>query len=176
MTLQWAIATDEGIVHALIEASDRAAAERSGGIAPRRRRESTRYLVSRGVVHLGTAEAVPVVTVTVGPDPSFSPEQLPLPPAERPWCMQRLAVHPRCPEPLAGVQAVRYAIEVASAAGADALRAEANPDLADVLRVLTALGFTRYHTDDSAPAPRTYLQLALPGRPPASVPPADGPR
>ncbi len=155
----WRIAADDAAVHSLIEASDRAAAQRSGTPAPARRLSSTRALVAGRLVHVGTVDGVPVATVTVGPVPSFDASAEPLlPSAARPWYMQRLAVHPRCPDPLAGARAVRQAIRTAADGGADVLRAEANPDLPDVLRLLTALGFVRYGTVDTPAPRRTRLQ------------------
>lgn len=162
--MRWDTARDARTVHALVEESDRAAALRTGTAAPVRRPEATRRLVDLGVVRLGRVDGVAVVTVTVGPVPSFDPDGSALPRAELPWYMQRLAVRPGCPDPLAGVRAVRHAVELASAAGADALRAEANPDLPDVLTLLTALGFTRHNTLDGTPR-RTRLHHCLARRP-----------
>ncbi|MCC3769510.1 hypothetical protein [Streptomyces sp. UNOC14_S4] len=168
--LIWRTADDPLPVHALVESSDRAAARRSGTPPPRRRHASTRFLVARGLVRLGTEDGVPVVTVTVGPLPSFDsssldPAEGALPGAERPWYMQRLAVTPAHPDPLLGVRAVRHAMSLAAGAGADALRAEANPDLSDVLEMLCSLGFARYGTIDTGPLRRTFLHLPLRGRP-----------
>ncbi len=68
--------------------------------------------------------------------------------------MQRLAVAPPdYPDGLVGFHAVRHAVQLAAAAGADALRAEANPDLSAVLTMLTAVGFRRYRTHNSGRAP-----------------------
>lgn len=164
--MRWRIALpeDEELVHTLLEASDLAAAKRTGTTYPSRRRASTRYLVCRGLAHIGSLDATPVVTVTAGPVPSFEPVALPppgLPDARRPWYMQRLAVRPGCQDGLTGAHAVRHAVEMGRAAGADALRAEANPDLPDVMEMLTVLGFVRYGTVDSAPLRRTYFQLDL---------------
>jgi hypothetical protein len=97
----------------------------------------------------------------VGPFASFDPAEGSLPETLNPWYMQRLAVTPQSPDPLTGFHAVRHAVETARAAGADALRAQANPDLAMVLRMLTVLGFVRYGTDESGPLRRTYLQMPL---------------
>ena len=166
MSTDWQLATpgsDEQAVHELITASDRAAAARSGTRPPTRRLASTAYLISAGAVHLARIDGVPVATVTSGPPPSFDPDEAGVPGASRPWYMQRLAVHPDCPDRLAGAQAVRRAIAAARAHGADALRAEANPDLSDVLALLALHGFVRYRTDTTGAFPRTFLQLALAG-------------
>ena len=164
MSTDWQLAApgpDEQAVHALVTASDQAAAARSGTQPPVRRRASTAYLVGAGAVHLARIDGVPVATVTAGPRPSFDPDAAGVPDAARPWYMQRLAVHPDCPDRLAGAQAVRRAIAAARAHGADALRAEANPELSDVLALLTLHGFVRYRTDATGATPRTFLQLAL---------------
>ncbi|MFE4857462.1 hypothetical protein [Streptomyces sp. NPDC056670] len=171
MELTWQIARDPLCVHRLIEESDRAAALRSATPVPRRRLESTRALVGRGLVHLGTQDGVPVVTVTVGAVPSFDTREAGLPDAEHPWYLQRLALAPHGPEPLLGVRAARHAAALATAAGADALRAEANPGITDVLGVLTALGFTRHATVTTGTLHRTFLQLALRPDPRAPRPP-----
>lgn len=158
---EWTRASDPEVVHALIEESDRRAAARSGSTLPRRNPASTRRLVEAGAVWLALADEVAVATVTVSPLPSFDPADAGLVPAERPWYMQRLALGAASVDPLLGLRAVRHAVEVARAGGADTLRAEANPDLADVLHVLTRSGFTRGSTDRTGAAPRTYLQRAL---------------
>ena len=160
MSLVWSVADDADVIHRLIEASDRRAAERSGTTPPARRTASTRGLVSKGFVHLGVLDGRPAVTVTVSDNPPFDPGESGLPSADEPRYMQRLAVDPDVPDKLLGFHAVRHAIEVATAAGADVLRSEANPDLEDVLRMLTALGFARFATHEG-PARRTYLQREL---------------
>ncbi|EID79780.1 MULTISPECIES: hypothetical protein [Rhodococcus] len=161
MALVWRTADDVVMVHRLIEASDRRAAALTGTTAPPRRQESTQRLVAAGQVQLGLVAGQPVVTVTVGPVPSFDPAEAGMPEADEPWYMQRLAVAPDYPDGLVGFHAVRHAVQLAAAAGADALRAEANPDLSAVLTMLTAVGFRRYRTHNSGRAPRTYLQLVL---------------
>lgn len=161
MSLTWTVADDASVIHELIEASDRRAARSSGTKPPTRRPASTEWLVTRGFTHLGRLDGRAAVTVTVSDVPPYDPEETDLPPATDPRYMQRLAVHPDAADPLLGFHAVRHAIAVATAAGADVLRAEANPDIADVLRMLTTLGFVRFGTDDSGPARRTYLQRDL---------------
>jgi hypothetical protein len=164
VTIHWAMAVpgrDDRTVHELIAASDRAAAARSGTRPPVRRLDSTTYLVETGAVHLARVNGVPIATVTAGPRPSFDTAETGLPEAQHPWYMQRLAVRPDCSDPLVGVQAVRRAIAAARAHGADAVRAEANPDLTDVLTLLALHGFVRYGTNASGPARRTFLQLVL---------------
>jgi GNAT superfamily N-acetyltransferase len=161
MSLVWRVADDPDVVHRLIEASDQQAAARTGTVAPLRRRESTRLLVEARVVRIGLLDRDPVVTVTVGPFPSFDPAEGNLPEAPDPWYMLRLAVAPESQDFLAGFHAVRHAVETARAGGAGALRAEANPDLAAVLQMLTVVGFVRYGTDESRPLRRTFLQMPL---------------
>lgn len=162
MNLDWRIADDANVVHELLEVSDVGAAERTGTTAPQRRRASTAALVENRRVWLGLLAGRPVVTVTAGPEPSFDPAAAgELPNASAPWYMQRLAMDPDCPDRLASFHAVRHVLAVAESAGADALRAEANPRLDDVLRVLVALRFVRYKSDLKSSPPRTYLQRAL---------------
>ncbi|MEU6259174.1 hypothetical protein [Streptomyces sp. NPDC047043] len=171
MTLYWQTARDAQTVQSLVEESDRAAALRTGTPAPRRRTAATRHLVKQGSVRLGTVDGVPVATVTVGATPSFDAAVGGLSYARVAWYMQRLAVRPGIADPFLGLHAVRHAIECATAAGADALRAEANPDLSDVLALLTTLGFVRHATADTVPR-RTWLQLPIR----RGTSPAGGPR
>lgn len=161
MSLHWVVAADVDEVHRLLEASDRHAAASTGTEPPSRRRTSTVALVTAECVYVGHARGRPVVTVTVGQISSFDAERAGLPAARNPWYMQRLAMDPATPDKLAGFAAVRHAVSVARAGGADVLRAEANPDLTAVLRMLTAVGFRRYGTDEGGGPPRTYLQLSL---------------
>jgi len=78
--------------------------------------------------------------------------------------MTRLAVEPQwlLQGPLIGARCVRKAIEIASSAGADAIRAEANPDLGDVRTLLDLFGFEQYGAANSAGGfRRVYLQKSL---------------
>lgn len=159
--VRWQLADDDALVHGLVELSDRRAAERSSSAPPTRNPASTHWLVSQGFVHVGWLRGRAVATITVRDTPPFDLARTGLPTAERPRYMQRLAVDPDASDPLLGLRAVRRAITVASEDGADALRAEANPELVDVLRLLTAAGFSRFGTDVSGALPRTYLQRAL---------------
>lgn len=162
MTLQWGTADDPDVVHAIIEHSDRAAAERTGTAAPRRRIETSRRLVAARAVRLGTWDGRAVATVAVAPIPSFDPAEAGLPDLADAWYMQRLAVVPDAPDPLIGFHAVRHAVETARSGRASVLRAEANPDLDTVLRMLGAVGFVRIRTADAdGPLRRTFLQLPL---------------
>ncbi len=163
MNLVWRVADDPATVHRIIEASDRRAAQRTGKEPPQRRIESTQGLVAGGLVHLGLLNGRPAVTVTVGGNPPFDVAASGLPPADDPRYMQRLAVDPEVDGALLlGFHAGRHAIAVAGAAGADALRAETNPDYDDVVRMLAALGFQPYRTDDSGPRRRIFLQRPIP--------------
>jgi hypothetical protein len=170
VNLVWKVADEPATVHRLIEASDLRASKRTGKAPPQRRMESTQGLVASGFVHLGLLDGRPAVTVTVGDVPPFDLAESGLPPAADPRYMQRLAVDPDVPGTfLLGFHAGRHAIAVATAAGADALRAETNPDYGDVVRMLTALGFEPYRTDDSGPRRRIFLQRPIPA-PGAGVP------
>lgn len=160
MTVVWTIAADPSVVHRLLEDSDRAAAARSGSIAPTRRWSSTQQLVAAGLVHVGTDGGRVVATVTVGPTPTFAVDETRLTAAPNPWYVQRLAVAPDAPA-LVGLQALRRAIETARASGADAVRAEANPAIADVVALLEAHGFVRAPWMPGADPNRIHLQRSL---------------
>lgn len=159
--MSWRRADDPAVIHRLVQASDRAAAHRWGGTVPVRSTEKTRDLVAGGWVHVGEADGDALATITVSPEPTFDASGLDLPPAERPWYQQRLAVAPACTDTLAGVGAVIRAITVATSAGGDVLRAETNPDVADVAALLRALGFVVCAEDRTGPRPRAFLQLGL---------------
>lgn len=146
--ISWRLADNPDVIHALVTDSDHAAGQRSGTPAPTRHRSSTEFLVAGGHVWLGSHDDRPVVTITVGPIAPFDPQRTTFPVAYRPWYMQRLAVGPDCPDPLAGFTAARHAIAVAAASGADALRAQANPRL-PAYAMLLLLGFVRYDGGDT---------------------------
>ncbi len=101
-----------------------------------------------------------MATVTVGPTPPFALEETRLAAVANPWYLQRLAVAPDAP-PLVGLQALRRAIEAARAGGADAVRAEANPAIADVVALLEAHGFVRAPLIPGADPKRIHLQRPL---------------
>jgi hypothetical protein len=82
--LRWERATNPESVHALVEASDAAAALRSNTAPLTRNLASTRALLARGHTSVGLEEGVPWATITLGPEPSFDatgisfPRQRPL--------------------------------------------------------------------------------------------------
>lgn len=160
----WSLADDPDEVHLLLLASDRHSAERYGLPLPRRNRETTKSLVRDGRVHVLREGAETVAMFTLTWQPPYPLTQTGFPERRRPAYLQRLAVRPdrlRAGS-LAGVQCVARAVETATAAGADALRSEVNPDLEAVLRLLLALGFVRHGQPPAdGPLRRVYLQRDL---------------
>ncbi|MFI1792590.1 hypothetical protein ACH40D_29890 [Streptomyces olivaceoviridis] len=144
-TWQWGVAEpgDAPEVHALLGACDTYQAEQSGTPVPLRRPERTRELVASAAVHvLRSADGIAAMFTLAWDD--STPDGYP--PAARPARLSRLAVRPELLSTgsMAGVQCVRRAIELATARGADVLRAEANPDLAQTRALLGHLGFQQH--------------------------------
>lgn len=146
MTAHWTTATDPDEVHDLLLASDRYVADRYGLPVPRRNAHSTRHLVDEGLVHMLRVDGAAAAVFTLTATPAFDVDLAIFPPAVRPAYLRRLAVRPErfADGELYGPACVRRAMEVAAAQGADALRAETNPDLVGVVRLLEAFGFERY--------------------------------
>ena len=161
----WAVATEPAEVHELLCASDGYQAERTGTPAPARRIASTEWLVRSGAVHVLRQDGRAVAMFTLTEDPPFDPADVPFPSADAPRYLQRLAVHPDLAArgSLAGARCVRRALELAAAAGADALRCEANPDLAATHELLVSLGFEQAGDAlEAEGARRVYLQRRIP--------------
>jgi hypothetical protein len=102
----------------------------------------------------------------------FSLVDASFPPARKPAYLQRLAVVPELLRTgsLAGAQCVRKANDLALGSGADALRAEVNPDLANVAALLSMFGFLEYsrmHSEDGRL--RAYLHKYLAADPAQSA-------
>lgn len=159
---EWDVAElgDVPQVHALLSACDAYQAAQSGTPAPVRRPERTRELVVSGAVHvLRSVDAIAAMFTLVreGTTPDGYPQ------AVRPARLSRLAVQPRLLETgsMAGVQCIRKAIELAAAGGADALRAEANPDLAQTRALLGRLGFEQ-HGPVESDGLRRWVRLQRP--------------
>jgi hypothetical protein len=146
VTAQWVEATEPDEVHDLLLASDRHVAARYGLPVPQRDRRSTRQLVSERRTHLLRVDGAAVAVFALTPTPAFDVDLAIFPPAARPAYLRRLAVRPERLDDgeLYGPACVRRAMEVAAAHGADALRAETNPDLAGIVRLLEAFGFEQY--------------------------------
>jgi hypothetical protein len=160
----WEVADDADAVHALLCASDAKAASDTGTPAPVRGLDSTRSRVGERAVHLLRADGEPAGMFTLTPFPPYDRDLAIFPAATRPLYLQRLAVDPgwAVRAPVVGLQCVRRAIEVATAAGADALRAEANPDLARVVSLLELCGFRPCGPPESSGGVRRlYLQMPL---------------
>jgi hypothetical protein len=160
MTLTWRRADDAEAVHALLLLSDQQAATMSRTPVPRRSRETTAHLVATGATYVGRDGDEVLATFSVSATPTFDPDEHGLPAVTGAWYERRLAVHPAAPS-LVGLQAVRTAIEVARDGGAEVLRAEANPDLSGVLRLLTMSGYVVLATDPDGPTRRAFLQRDL---------------
>ncbi|GAA3728715.1 hypothetical protein GCM10022225_07600 [Plantactinospora mayteni] len=162
----WSLADDPDEVHALLLASDRHWAAGSGLPPPRRDRQATEVAVREGRVHVVREATETVAMFTLAWQPPYPLTPTGFPDRRRPAYLRRLAVRPDrlAAGSLVGVQCVKRAIEVATAAGGDALRSEANPDLVAVLRLLLALGFVRYGEPPAdGPLRRIYLQRELGG-------------
>lgn len=142
----WEIARDPNEVHNLLGESDAYAAGESGTPAPVRNHKSTEAHVRTGAVHLLREDGRPAGTFTLSPRPAGGHDVSVYPPARRPLYLQRLAVGAAWRErfSLVGVQCLRRAIEIATQAGTDVLRAEANPDLDRVRTLLDLLGFAQW--------------------------------
>ncbi|UBU11334.1 hypothetical protein [Nonomuraea gerenzanensis] len=157
----WEDGQDAAELHELLVRSDAYQAGRTGTAAPARRIETTRALVSRGSVHVlrHGGQAVASFTLSCSPPSGLDPSAFPA--AGDPVYLSRLAVLPEllAEGSFAGVRCVRRAIRLATAAGADALRAEANPDLTDTRTMLLGLGFEQQgpvHADETG---RRYVHL-----------------
>ncbi|EST26303.1 hypothetical protein N566_24160 [Streptomycetaceae bacterium MP113-05] len=142
MTGGWEDAADAVEVHTLLEACDAHQADATGTPRPVRRRETTVALVDGRHVRLlrEDGRAVGMFTLTTRLRAEEPPGQ---PHADRPAYLSRLAVAPdllAAGSPV-GVRCVREAIRLAGSLGADALRAEANPDLRGTRAMLASLGF-----------------------------------
>lgn len=142
----WEVAADPVEVHELLCASDRHQGERFGSPVPSRNPATSELRVHEGAVHLlRGADSRPAAMFTLTTAPAFAEPPGVFPAARAPAYLSRLAVRPdlAASGSLAGVLCVRRAVEVAAERGADALRAEANPDLESTVRMLTLLGFAR---------------------------------
>ncbi|WP_106978986.1 hypothetical protein [Streptomyces griseus] len=160
MTGGWEDAADAAEVHALLEACDAHQAEATHTPRPVRRPETTAALVAGGHVRLlrEDGRAVGMFTLDTRPRAEEPPDH---PHAERPAYMSRLAVAPDrlAAGSLVGVRCVREAIRLAGSLGADALRAEANPDIRSTRALLASLGFEQcgpVHSDDTG---RRFVHL-----------------
>jgi len=155
----WEIARDPDEVHALLLDSDRASATLRSP-PPRRNEATTARRFGEGAVHLLRRDGRAVAMVTLTQEPPFDLARAGFSPAARPLYMQRLAVAGAAAGAAwPGLAALRRAIEVADAAGADALRCEANPGLAATFSLLTRHGFVPHaaETGDDGRA-RVYLE------------------
>jgi ribosomal protein S18 acetylase RimI-like enzyme len=144
---QWDRIEDVDEAHALLEASDRAAAGKDGFI-PTRRRASTVRLVEQGSVWGLRRGGRLVVSVTMDETPTFEPNEF-CAELSRVLYMRRLCVAPDAADPMLGLRAVRWVVRRGRAEGYAAVRAEVNPDLVAVCSLLRSVGF-----DQRGPAGR----------------------
>jgi hypothetical protein len=159
----WETSKNAEEVHALLCACDAHQAT-ARAPAPLRNPLTTARRVSEGSVHVLRSGPCAVATFTLTWDPPFSAELTVFPEASKPAYLGRLAVLPGWLEhgSLVGARCVRRAIELAARAGADALRAEANPDLSRVVALLSQLGFVEYSSSQAEDGRRrAYLQKQL---------------
>jgi hypothetical protein len=101
-------------------------------------------------------------------EPPFEEDIAMFPAARNPAYIGRLAVSPEwlAQGSIVSMKCLRKAIELARHAGADAIRSEANPDLARIRTLLDLLGFREYGSARSEDGRgRVYLQRSLDGEP-----------
>jgi GNAT superfamily N-acetyltransferase len=159
--LRWEAATDADEIHALLCASDQSVATLQAP-APQRNRDTTRRLVRAGATQVLRGDGGAIASFNLLDAPPFDESYGHFPPARRPLYLGRLAVRPESTDSLVGAQCVRRAIELARAAGADALRAETNPDLVRMIGLLRAFGFVEYGgMADPDGRRRSCLQLSF---------------
>lgn len=138
------VATDAQEVHELLTESDRWQAQRTSSPVPVRSFATTRRRVRERAVHVVRIDGLLVGMVTLSWDPPFMAAMDGLPTAARPAYLSRLAVAPDRLGDMVGLRCLRAAVDAAALAGADAVRAEANPDLAATCDLLRLLGFVQY--------------------------------
>lgn len=154
---------DAAEVHALLCECDAYTATPEAP-APVRNFETTLRRVREGSVHVLRHGAGLVAMFTLTWDAPFAMDTSVFPPARKPAYLGRLAVKPeyQAEGSLAGVRCLRKAVELATDAGADAIRAEANPDLTRVRALLRLFDFEEYGLVKSeGENSRAYLQKNL---------------
>ncbi|MDO0928875.1 hypothetical protein QQY24_26945 [Streptomyces sp. TG1A-8] len=166
----WETAADPDEVHALLTACDAHQATASGTPAPRRRPETTRWLVESGSVHLLRHTTGPAGMFTLTARPPSGTDESVFPPAEHPLYLSRLAVAPAwlAGGALVGLRCVRQAVETAAGLGGDTLRAQVNPDLRDTCSLLDLLGFTPCGPASADETGRRHAHLHRPLTAPAA--------
>lgn len=159
----WEVSTNVEEVHTLLCACDAYTATAKAP-APVRKIETTRRNVQAGAVHVLRYAGEVVAMFTLTWFPPFSQETTIFPFAHKPAYLSRLAVEPAWQQKgtILGAQCLRKAIELAICTGADAIRAEANPDLLRVRALLDLFGFKEYGQIQSEDGRRrVYLQKEL---------------
>lgn len=163
MAWVWEIGTDVAEIHALLCASDAHTATIEAP-APTRNIETTRRRVQEGSIHVLRYQNKAIAMFTLTWSPPFDQDLAIFPASRKPSYISRLAINPEhmVQDSMAGAQCLRRAIEVAKSAGADAIRSEANPDLARVRTLLTLFGFEEYgRTQSEDGRRRVYLQKTV---------------
>lgn len=162
-TITWELARNADEVHALLVASDEYAATKHELPAPTRNMSSTTYLVDSGYVHAGRRDGALIGMFTLTPHPPRGAIDPGFPSARDPRYLQRFAIRPDHlgKGSVVGAQCLRTALEVATAAGADVLRAETNPDLTAITGFLQAFGFVQYGAIVEGVMRRVYLEKRL---------------
>jgi len=159
----WEIAEDPGEVHQFLCRSDAYHATAQAP-APRRLQETSELHVRNRSTHLLRQGGTPVAMFTLTQEPRFVIEAIAFLPAQKPIYLSRLAVGSACfmGGSMVGAQALRRAMEVARESGADAIRSEANPDLARSYALLEMFGFKVCNMEPlSGQLRRAHLQLDL---------------
>lgn len=153
-TWRWDRGGEVAEAHVLLCASDAFQAAATGTPVPRRSPTTTAAHLDAGHTWLPRHDGVAVATFTLTATPPCDLSATGFPAASRPRYPQRLAVLPDvvASGSLAGLRCLRKAVDVAEGDGADVLRAEANPDLADTLELLRLSRFRQcgdVHRDGS---------------------------
>jgi hypothetical protein len=160
----WETARDAGEIHALLCACDTFVATPTAK-PPLRNVETTRRLVGEGATQVLRHQGGAVASFNLLWKAPFNESNARFPFASRPAFLGRLAVDPKWLErgAIVGAQCLRRAIDLALECGADALRAETNPDLVRMKALLDLFGFAEYGTAcDPDGRRRVYLHLSLP--------------
>lgn len=168
---KWEAAGDADEVHRLLCESDQYTAT-ADAPAPVRNIETTRRRVDTGCVQILRCDGRAAAMFTLTWEPPFAEELSVFPDANTPMYLSRLAVRAEWLErgSMVGVRCIRRAVELATAAGADAIRSEANPDLEAVAALLRMMGFVEtVRRQASDGRRRMYLQKNLPRTMPPSA-------
>lgn len=160
---QWSVAKNSSEIHELLKNCDLANTI-DGSSPPLRSLKTTYNHVRAERVHelrLNGA-LVGAFTLSTNPPSGFSTKFFP--DASSPYYLQRLIIAPKWLSNggLIGIQLARKACDICKERGADVLRAEINPDLTSVAKLLLSLGFAQCGpTLEIRGRRKAYIQLLL---------------